>query len=89
MTVDMAYQWLWTLMLLVFSILIILCLVRGILGHSIADRFVAINLIGTLITSMIGIVALYLKETYLFDICLVYTMLSFLAIVVLSKLLRK
>lgn len=88
MTVDVAYRWLWIFMLFSFSVLIILCLIRGILGKSIADRFVAINLIGTLITCMIGIVALYLRENYLFDICLVYTMLSFLAIVVLSKLLR-
>ena len=34
---------------------------------------------------IISILALYLQEGYLVDICLIYAMISFLAVVVLTK----
>ena len=30
--------------------------------------------------------ALYLRESYLFDVCLIYAMISFLAVVILTKI---
>ena len=40
---------------------------------------------GTIVMVIISILALYLQEGYLMDICLIYAMISFLAVVVLTK----
>ncbi|MBQ2412356.1 MAG: sodium:proton antiporter, partial [Anaerotignum sp.] len=42
-----------------------------------------INMIGTMTTSVICILAVYLNESALIDVSLVYTLLSFLAVVVM------
>lgn len=72
--------------MIVIGALIILCLVRAILGPRLADRIVAINMIGTMTIVEIAILALYMRESYLFDVCLIYAMISFLAVVVLTKI---
>lgn len=58
---------------------------RAIKGPKITDRIVAVNMIGTLTIIIICILAVYLKESYLVDVGLVYAMISFLAVVVLCK----
>lgn len=50
-----------------------------------ADRIVAVNMIGTMVMVIIAILALLLNEGYLVDICLIYAMISFLAVIVLTK----
>ena len=63
----------------------VLCLLRAVKGPSIADRLMAVNMMGTMVMVIISILALYLQEGYLVDICLIYAMISFLAVVVLTK----
>ena len=43
----------------------------GVKGPSIADRIVAVNMMGTMVMVIIAILALMLKEGYLVDICLI------------------
>ncbi|MBE5922832.1 MAG: sodium:proton antiporter, partial [Lachnospiraceae bacterium] len=50
-----------------------------------ADRLVAVNMIGTMVMVSICVLAVVMQEDYLVDICLIYAMISFLAIVVLTK----
>ena len=71
--------------LIFLAIALVLCLVRAIIGPRIADRLVAVNMIGTMIMVIIGILSVKMKEGYLVDICLIYAMISFLAVVVLTK----
>lgn len=66
-------------------VMIFLCFIRAIKGPRIADRIVAINMIGTMVIITICILALYLKESYLVDVSLIYAMISFLAVIVLCK----
>ena len=66
--------------------LLLLCLIRAVIGPRIADRLVAVNMITTMVIVMIGILAVLKGEGYLIDICLVYAMISFLAVVVLSRI---
>lgn len=61
------------------------CLIRAVKGPRMADRIVAVNMMGTMVMVIIAIMAFLLKESYLVDICLIYAMVSFLAVVVLSK----
>lgn len=72
--------------MIVIGALIIFCLIRAILGPRLTDRVVAINMIGTMTIVEIAILALYMRESYLFDVCLIYAMISFLAVVVLTKI---
>ena len=77
--------------LLLFSLVFLgttisLCLLRGILGPKFTDRIVAVNMIGTKTILLIAALTLVLGENYLLDVCLVYAMVSFLAVVVLSKI---
>ena len=67
------------------AVLILCCLFRAIKGPRITDRVVAINMIGSLVIIIICIFAIYLKESYLIDVAIVYAMLSFVATIVLSK----
>lgn len=71
--------------LIFLAIMVVLCLVRAIIGPKVADRIVATNMMGTMIMVMIAILALMLEEGYLVDICLIYAMISFLAVVCLTK----
>ncbi len=72
--------------MIVIGALIILCLLRAVLGPRLADRIVSINMISTMTIVEIAILALYMRESYLFDVCLIYAMISFLAVVVLTKI---
>ena len=70
----------------IFAILLFVCLIRSIKGPRIADRIVSVNMIGTMVVVMISIASAMLHEDYLMDICLIYAMMSFLAVVVISKM---
>lgn len=85
MSIDLAYRVLLAATLVVLTLLALACLVRCILGPRISDRVLAINMIGTLTVIMVAVTVVLLGEGYLADIALVYAMLSFLAVVLLSK----
>lgn len=70
--------------IIVLCILLLLCLVRAILGPQIADRLVSVNMMGTITIVIIAILTILLDEGYLADICIIYAMISFLAVVVLA-----
>ena len=72
--------------MIMLGALIMLCLLRAILGPRLADRVVAVNMIGTMTIAEIAMFALYLRADYLFDVCLIYAMISFLAVVILTKI---
>lgn len=80
------FEWLFYGILLLQAVLLLLCLIRAVVGPKIADRLVAINMITTMVTVMIAILAVLKGEGYLIDICLIYAMISFLAVVVLSRI---
>ena len=67
----------------VFAISMLLAFSRAVKGPRYTDRIVAINMIGTMTTATICILAVYLNESALIDVSLVYTLLSFLAVVVM------
>ena len=81
-----AYELLYTVALGVIGVLLLLCLIRAIRGPRIADRVIAVNMMGTLTVIIICILAFMMGEGYLVDVSITYTMLSFLAVVVLTKI---
>ena len=80
-----AYHIFFTVVLIFLAVMLVLCLIHAIIGPRVADRIVSVNMMGTMVMVMIGILALMLEEGYLVDICLIYAMISFLAVVVLTK----
>ncbi len=81
----MIHQYIYTTILIILALMLLACLLRAVRGPRIADRLVAINMMGTMVMVMISVLALKMDEGYLIDICLIYAMISFLAVVVLSK----
>ena len=71
--------------LIFLAICLLLCLLRAIKGPRVADRIVAANMMGTMVMVIIGILSLLLDEGYLMDICIIYALISFLAVIVLTK----
>lgn len=72
-------------LLVVLSIMAFLCLIRAIIGPRTADRVVSVNMMGTIIIAITLDLAVFLGEGYLVDIAIIYALLSFLAVVVLTK----
>ena len=85
MTIDAAYSLLYESALIVLAILIGAMLIRSIMGPAVTDRVLAINMIGTMVIASIAILSMYLKENYLLDVGLIYTMISFVSVLVLAS----
>lgn len=85
MALVQQYEWIFHIILVVLAFMLLLCLMRAIIGPRITDRLVAVNMIGTMVMVIISIMALIMEEGYLVDICLIYAMISFLSVVVLTK----
>ncbi len=86
-TVRQAYGTMYQAVLVIIGLLLLFCLVRAVRGPRLADRVVAVNMMGTLIVIAICILSYLLGEGYLVDVAIIYTMLSFLAVVLLTRLL--
>lgn len=82
---EQAYEVLFIAALIILAVFLVLSLVRAIIGPRVADRIVAINMMGTMTLAIIAILAVMKQEGYLVDICLIYAMMSFLAVIVLCK----
>ena len=82
---ETAYRIVYVGALIFLALMTFFCLIRAVKGPRTADRIVAVNMMGTMVMVMIAILALLLKEGYLVDICLIYAMISFLAVIVLTK----
>ena len=82
---EMIYQKLYIGVLIILALMLFVCLVRAVKGPRVADRLMAVNMMGTMVMVMIAVLALLLKEGFLVDICLIYALVSFLAVNVLAK----
>ena len=83
---ENAYELLYGITLVILGILMLLCLWRAIRGPRTADRLLAANMTGTLTVIIICVLGFVLHQGYLTDIALLYVMLSFLAVVLLTKI---
>ena len=57
--------------LIILAVMLMLCLLRAVLGPRVADRIVAVNMMGTMVMVMIAILAIMMEESYLIDVCLI------------------
>ena len=70
----------------VLAVMLVFCLIRAVRGPRIADRLVAVNMMGTMVMVSIALLAVVKDQGYLVDICLIYALISFLAVVVLTRI---
>lgn len=82
---EQAYQVFFEVLLIVLAIFFLMCMIRAVLGPRMADRIVAVNMLGTMVMVAIATIAVLLNEGFLVDICLIYAMISFLAVIILTK----
>jgi len=82
---ENAYSTLYLTALLCDAVAMVLTLIRCITGKRIVDRIICVNMMCNEATLAIAILALYLRQSYLLDVCLIYVMLSFLAVLILTK----
>ena len=79
------YNTLWTAALIALAVGLLLSLIRVIRGPRIADRILGVNMIGTQAMCILSILSILLNQSYLLDVGLIHCMISFLAVVVLTK----
>lgn len=74
-------------LLIVLCICALLALVYIITAKRYEDRVVGVNLVSTIALNIIAILSIRLDVNFIIDICVVYAMLGFTAVVVLCRLL--
>ena len=81
-------HWVLLITMICLAIALLFCLLRAILGPRFTDRLIAVNLVGTKTIILICVIAMYIGESYLVDVALVYALISFLAVVVLANVYK-
>lgn len=71
--------------MMILSMTIFFCMYRAVLGPTIPDRIIGINLICTKTTVMIVFIGTLFNEAGFFDIALLYAMLAFITNIALVK----
>ncbi len=65
------------------------CLYRALVGPSIADRAIAVDMMGVVFSAITALVALQYKLSYLLDISIALAIISFVGALALAKFLEK
>jgi multicomponent Na+:H+ antiporter subunit F len=84
MSVENAYRILFLGALIWFGLLLLITLIRAIIGPRVTDRILSINMICTMVIACTCILAYFLNESYLFDVALLYALISFITVLILS-----
>lgn len=81
------YDYLFLITIIILLILLFFVIIKSIIGPKVADRIVAINMLSTIVLMIICTLTIYYKnEGYLSDVALIYCLISFVAILVLSNI---
>lgn len=85
MNVKIAYEILFTFTTICLSILSGILLLRSIKSKSICDRLLCVNMISSIIISLIMLLSAKNMDPGLIDIALIYVLISFMAVVIFAK----
>ena len=83
---EQAYSYLYLAVFIGLGVAIIASLIRSITAKTIIGRFIGVNILTTIVLIVICILTLFLKESYLTDIALIYALISCIAVILLSKI---
>lgn len=74
---------------IILAVSMLLCFVRLVIGPSLPDRVVALELMSMLIVGVIGANAVLTNETSFLDVAIVVALMSFLATVGFARYLER
>ena len=80
-----AFDYLYIIALMALALGLLFALLRAIRGPRIADRIMGINMIGSMVSVTLAILSVWLRQSWLLDVCILYALISFLGVVVLAK----
>lgn len=84
--VDTLYTYLFVITLIILGIFMIFTIAKSIIGPTVADRVVSVNMISTMVVMTLCILTVFFtNEGYLADISMLYVLISFVAVVVLAN----
>lgn len=84
--IDLSYSFMAAGFLLSLGIIIVV--IRGMMGPTVADRVVSLDTINTLIVSIMVIFGVAYREMFLVDIAVVYALLSYITTLLIAKYLE-
>ena len=73
-----AFDYLYIIALMALALGLLFALLRAIRGPRIADRIMGINMIGSMVSVTLAILSVWLRQSWLLDVCILYAMISFL-----------
>lgn len=71
------------------SLCALACLIRAIIGPRISDRLIGANMTGTQVITLVAMLCVITGEEGLIDIAIIYAMLSFISVAVLTKIIGR
>jgi multicomponent Na+:H+ antiporter subunit F len=77
------------IILILLAVLGLIIAVRIILGPTIWDRLLGLNLFSSKITMLIVLFAVMMDKSYLLDIAIVYVLLGFISIIFIAIFIQK
>lgn len=72
----------------ILAITSLLCLIRGVIGPTAADRVIAMNTIGTKVVVIMTLFSYILHDLSYLDVAVVYALLSFIVTISVAKYQR-
>jgi len=75
--------------LLALAVLLLASMVRIVLGPTVWDRLLGMNLVTTKIVMAIAVLAVLMDRTFLVDVAIVYALLGFVASVLIARFIEK
>jgi len=76
-------------MIIIFLVWIIACVVRLLIGPTVADRLVALNILSGLVLGLLVLLGAQKRSSLFLDVALVYDIFGFLGFIAISKILEK
>lgn len=71
--------------LVILAVAMMVSAIRMVIGPTIWDRLLSLNLVSAKIIMMVAVYAVYAKNIFLLDIAISYGIIGFLAMTLLSK----
>ena len=71
------------------TVLLVAGLVRIIIGPTIWDRLLSMNLVTTKIVMSIAVLAVLMNRSFLIDVAIVYSLLGFIASILIARFIEK
>ena len=84
MNLQEAYHLLYSAALTALAFLMGMVLLSAVFKKTVTDRILCVNMLGTLVIASIAVLSRQLEEAYLLDVGLIYTMISFIAVLMLA-----